>query len=107
MRKIIFRGYAKTIGTDFAHADLYPADTPDSVLDEAAWEYAVENAQSFGWDLTDDPDDIENDENDDNYCTADEIGAYWEEYNGEKHDDERCGGGSFEEDFARQAERMN
>jgi hypothetical protein len=110
MRKIIFRGYAKTVGTDFAEAQLYPDGTPDSVIDNDCWQAAIDNAQMYGWDFVDydfEPEDDENGEDTwDQYCTADDIGSYWEEYNGEEHDGYRGGGGSFEEDFAFQAERM-
>jgi hypothetical protein len=109
MRKIILRGYAKTVGTDFAEAALFEDGTPDSVIDDAAWQAAVDNAAMYGWDFVDydfEPEEDENGEDQwDHYCTADDIGSYWEEYNGEEHDGHRCGG-SFEEDFARQAERM-
>lgn len=106
MRKIIFRGYAKTVGTDFAEAQLYSNDTPDSVIDDDCWQAAIDNAQMYGWDFVDYDFEPEDEDDWDHYCTADDIGSYWEEYDPEKHDGERCGGGSFEEDFAKQAERM-
>lgn len=107
MRKIIFRGSAKTVGTDFAEAALYPDDTPDHILDRDCWEAAVANSEMYGWELVDDYDyDSEDDSYYDNYCTYDDINGYWEEYDPEEHDGHRAGGGSFEEDFARQAERM-
>lgn len=103
MRKIILRGYAKTAGTDFAEAALFEDGTPDSVIDEAAWYAAIDNAAMYGYDYTGD-DCIIGDEDDeegawDRYITDSELGHYWEEYNGEEHDGLRCGGGSFEEDF--------
>lgn len=106
MRKIIFRGYAKTVGTNFAEAQLYPDDTPDSVIDDDCWQAAIDNAQMYGWDFVDYDFEPEDEDDWEHYCTADDIGSYWEVYNGEEHDGERCGGGSFEDDFVMQAERM-
>ena len=96
MRKIIFRGSAKTVGTSFAYAALYPTDVDEKVLNNDAWQAAVENAEMYGWQLTEE--DCPDEDWYDNYCTADEIDGWWEDYNGD--DGERCGGGSFEEDFA-------
>lgn len=107
MRKIILRGYAKTVGTDFAEAVLFSDDATDAQIDAAAWDAAVENAQMYGWDFVGEDYEPEDEDDWENYCTADDIGGYWEEYNGKEHDGHRCGGGSFEDDFARQAERMN
>jgi hypothetical protein len=108
MRKIILRGCAKTVGTDFAEAMLYTADTPDSVLDEDCWQAAIYNAEMYGWEYTGDDWETEDEDEDvwDHYISDSDIGCYWEEYNCEEHDGLRMGGGSFEEDFARQAERM-
>lgn len=105
MRKIILRGSAKTVGTDFAEAALFEAGTPDSVLDQACWEAAIENAAMYGWEYSGDDCILEDDEYD-NYVTDSELGYQWEEYDAEKHDMLRIGGGSFEDDFARQMERM-
>lgn len=100
MRKVILRGYAKTVGTDFAEAAIFEEGTPDSVIDDAAWQAAIANAEMYGYDYTGD-DCILEDENYDRYITDSELGYYWEDYNGEDHDGHRCGGGSFEEDFER------
>lgn len=105
MRKIIFTGYAKTVGTDFAVAQLYTADTPNSALDEDSFQFSLDNAQMYGWEYSGD-DCILDDEEYDNYVTDSELGYQWEEYDAEKHDMLRIGGGSFEDDFARQLERM-
>ncbi len=101
MRKVILRGYAKTVGTDFAEAAIFEEGTPDSVIDEAAWQAAIDNAEMFGYDFIHDDYDIdaEDEDNWDRYITDSELGYYWEDYNGEDHDGHRCGGGSFEEDF--------
>ena len=104
MRKIIFTGYAKTVGTDFAQAELYPADTTNAQLDEDAFQYSLQNAEMYGWEYI--GDDCIYDDDYDNYVTDSELGYQWEEYDAEKHDMLRMGGGSFEDDFAYQLERM-
>lgn len=106
MRKIILRGYAKTVGTDFAEAALFDDDTPDCVIDEAAWHAAIANAEMYGYYYTGDDCIYDSEEDDvwDRYISDSEMGYYWEEYNGEEHDGIRMGGGSFEEDFERLAQ---
>ena len=105
MRKVIFRGSAKTVGTDYAEAHLYRPDVEDEVLNADAWQATVDNAEMYGWSLTAEecPDDDEDGDWYDNYCHGDELDGWWEDYNPEVHDELRCGGGSFEEDFAWQA----
>jgi len=106
MRKIIFTGYAKTVGTDFAQAELYPAGTSNAALDEDAFQYSLQNAEMYGWEYVGDDCIFDEDEYE-NYVTDSELGYQWEEYDPEKHDMLRIGGGSFEDDFAMQAGRMN
>lgn len=109
MRKIILRGSAKTVGTDFAEAALYPEGTPDSTLDSDCWYAAIDNAAMFGWDyVTSDyvpEEDFESEDDEyqfwDSICTDDDLNYYWEEYDPAKHDCIRMGGGSFEDDFER------
>lgn len=102
MRKVIFRGSAKTVGTSYVEAHLYTTDTDEKSIDADAWDFAVQNAEMYGWQLTEEhcTDDDEDGEWYDSYCTSDEIDGWWEDYNPEVHDELRCGGGSFEEDFA-------
>ena len=105
MRKIIFTGYAKTVGTDFAQAELYEANVTNAQLDEDAFQYSLQNAEMYGWEYI--GGDCIYDDDYDNYVTDSELGYGWEEYDPEKHDMLRIGGGSFEEDFAFQMERMS
>lgn len=95
MRKIILRGSAKTVGTDFVEAILVPSDDK---ITEYCYEASVENAQMYGWNLVDDysTDEYESE------VTADDLEYWWEDYYPEEHDGLRAGGGSFEEDFALQ-----
>lgn len=99
MRKIILRGYAKTVGTDFAEAALFDEGTPDSVIDDAAWQAAIDNAEMYGYDYI--GEDLENEEYWESHISENDLGYYWEEYNPKEHDMLRMGGGSFEEDFER------
>lgn len=100
MRKVVLRGCAKTVGTDFVQAAVFDDDTPDSVIDEAAWQASIDNAEMYGYEYIGDDCILEDeDEDEDRYITDSELGYYWEDYNGEDHDGHRCGGGSFEEDF--------
>lgn len=113
MRKIIIRGHAKTVGTDFTEAVLYRANTLDSVLEEDCFQASIDNASMYGWDFVDSYWEPESEDPEEQYeewlsvCTDDELGYTWEEYDSEKHDMLRIGGGSFEDDFAMQMERMN
>jgi len=100
MRKIILRGSAKTVGTDFAEALLVSNDTSDDKITEYCYEASVENAQMYGWDLVDD---YSNEY--DNEVTSDDLEYWWEEYDSEEHEGLRAGGGSFEEDFSLQSEQ--
>lgn len=106
MRKIILRGSAKTADTDFAEAQLYMLDTDERIINDDAWQAAVENAEMYGWQITEEDCSDDDEEWYDSYCTANEIDGWWEDYNGEEHDELRCGGGSFEEDFALLAARL-
>jgi hypothetical protein len=101
MRKIIFTGSAKTVGTNFAEAELYPAEATNAQLDEDAFQYSVQNAEMYGWEYVGD-DCILDDDEYENYVTDSELSYQWEEYDPEKHDMLRIGGGSFEDDFALQ-----
>lgn len=96
MRKIILQGAAKTVGTDFAEAVAFHDDVTEDQLDKAAWEASIENAEMYGWSYTG-SDELVDDEDD--YISDSELDYYWEDYDPEKHDGLRIGGGSFEGDF--------
>lgn len=102
MRKIIFRGSGKTVGTDFAEAQLVPDNITDEQLSQYAYDISVENAQMYGWDLVDDYSENEYEHE----VTSDDLEYYWEEYDPEEHDGLRIGGGSFEDTFALQMEQL-
>lgn len=85
MRKIVLRGSAKTVCTDFAFLVEVPDDISNEELDRMAWEESIENAGSYGWDYTGSDELLEDDEYD-QYVTDSELEYYWEEYDPEKHD---------------------
>lgn len=97
MRKIILQGSGKYVGMDFAEALLVPDDTTIEQLDEYAWEAAVASADMYGYYLVED---YSEDEDASEYeVTGDDLCGSWEDYDPEKHDMLRAGGGSFEDDF--------
>lgn len=97
MRKIILQGSGKYVGMDFAEALLVPDDTTIELLNEYAWEASVATAEIYGYYLVHDYSEDE----DASECevTVDDLSAWWEDYDPEKHDMLRAGGGSFEGDF--------
>lgn len=101
MRKIIGFLNVGMLGCDVAEAFVFDAETPDFMIDKAIHEAAIEWAQSYRnieWDDVEETDDyVEGCD----FEYAENIESYWQDYNGAEHDNHRCGGGSFEEDFAR------
>lgn len=77
MRKIVLRGSAGIVGTDYC--ELYEADNEtDEELSDIAWETAVNWAQSYGVE--------EGEEDEEGYENFQNIDGWWEEYNPEEHD---------------------
>lgn len=99
MRKIILQGSGKYVGMDFAEALLVPDDTTNSKLDQYAWEASVASAEMYGYYLVDDYSEDEDGAFLEYEVTGDDLGYFWEDYDPEKHDMIRGGGGSFEDDF--------
>lgn len=73
----------------------------DNEISDMAWELAIECANSFGdFYSMDDAESLkESDEWDDRSFCDEDLEYTWEEYNPEKHDMHRSGGGSFLEEF--------
>lgn len=100
MRKIIGFLNVGMAGCDVAEAFVFEDETPDFFIDRTIHEAGLDWASSF---RNIEFDDVEET---DEYCEgsdfeyAENIESYWEEYKPE-HDDQRTGGGSFEDDFAR------
>jgi hypothetical protein len=103
MRKIIVHcDNSKSAGCDCYEALLVDDATSDDEIDEIAFELACEQASHY-WDVVD-PSEVDEDRDEDEVIYTDQIEATREEYDPEKHDMLRCGGGSFEDDFARMIE---
>lgn len=78
MRKIVLRGDAGIVGTDYC--ELYEAENEtDAELSDIAWETAVAHAQSYG---IEEPDEDDEDREYD-FCN---VEGWWEEYDPEEHD---------------------
>jgi hypothetical protein len=90
-------GYA---GMDAHEALLMPDDHTEDELSQVVWDMAVDHASSYGVEVGD-SDSFDPDDNDNEY-SGENVAGFAELYDPEKHDGLRCGGGSFEEDFAAQ-----
>lgn len=96
MRKLIahlITGYA---GSDARVAVTFDDDTPERVISDELYDMAVQHAEAYG--IYPYPDEDLGEDDDENDYT-DNIEAYYEVYDPEKHDMLRAGGGSFENDF--------
>ena len=103
MRKLIVHAdTSKSIGCDAYIALGVDDDASEDEINSMANEIAMEHIGGY-FDIVD-PNDVEDsdeyDEYDDSVCMLDEVESCWEDYDAEKHDMLRSGGGSFEEDFA-------
>jgi len=90
--RVIIQGSGPTVGMEYTDAlGIY-----DSFKDaeEDALSYAADHVSAYGYDWNPDGED-------DYETTCTELNYSLEEYDPAKHDDERSGGGSFEEDFER------
>lgn len=85
MRKIVFRGHADIVGTDYARLEEIEDDVDGPItngaLDDWAEELGIEWANMFEPDIGGEDDDYEDVED---YYQA--CGWWWEEYNPEMHD---------------------
>lgn len=84
MRKIVFFASTGYVGMDRARLEEWDPATSDKILDEWAYDYALDNADSFGlypWPDVDE-DEIPEEERDQ---YTDNIEGWWEEYNPTKH----------------------
>lgn len=102
MKKVIgFLSNSKAVGMDAAEAFTFSDDDTDEYISKVIWYAAVEHADNYFNLIEGDPSESGFDEDDDynNYILLEEVEAHWELYNGENHDNQRSGGGSFEEDF--------
>jgi hypothetical protein len=105
MKKII--GFLNTgmPGCSVAEAYLVPDDADDAYISDMVWEESCTWAGHY-MDVVSDSEvgDLNPDDEGTDWINASDIDCYWEVYNGDEHDGERTGGGSFEKDFERLAQ---
>lgn len=92
MKKIVFFLHTGYAGMDAVEFCEYDDDVTDQQLDQEAWMFALQNAESYGiYPESDREDNGELDEEfDDNY--SDNIEGYWELYDPDKHNGYAVGG---------------
>lgn len=96
MRKIVIQMNAGYAGTDSAEFVLVPNDMTDEELSDYAYQCGLAHAEMYGvYPEADRPDDFDEEEADSwsSYSYSDNIEGWWEEYDPEKHDGLRVGGG--------------
>ena len=92
MRKIIFKFHTGFCGMDGIDYQENPDDVTDKELDDEAWFAALQHAETYGIYPTPDRED-DNEDDDENY--SDNIEGSWEDYDPEKHDMLKPGGGKW------------
>lgn len=95
MRKLIAHFYTGFCGSDARVAVTFEDGVSDEEISEDLYWMAVQHAESYG--IYPYPECEEDMDEDTEYTSS--IEASWEEYDPEKHDRYRAGGGSFESDF--------
>lgn len=84
-------------GMDGAVVFSMPADASDEEVQDEAYQYALQHAESYGYYPTEDCDGMDDEEMES--CSSDGIEGYAVPYDPELHDRYRSGVGSFMEDF--------
>lgn len=99
MRKII--GFLNTgmNGCSAAQAYIFADDDTDDYIDSIIHQESIQQAESYLDVVSDDTEETDEYFEGTDFVYESEIDGYWEDYNGDDHDGQRCGGGSFEEDF--------
>lgn len=102
MRKMIVHLSVGFAGMDGYEALLVEDDATEEEIAQEAWYMALDHAERYGYYPTDDYREDDEDEDDpwnrDSY--SDNIDGCAEDYDPDRHDMHRAGGGSFELDFA-------
>jgi hypothetical protein len=103
MRKMIVHLSVGFAGMDAYEALLVEDDATEDEIAQEAWHMALDHAERYGYYPTDDYSEDGEDEDDggwdrDHY--SHNIEGCAEDYDPDRHDMKRAGGGSFELDFA-------
>lgn len=96
MRKIVF-GFGVSADCrlhGLIDAQEFEDEMTNDELDDTAWEIAVQEAERYGY-YPESWRDEEEDDYDDNGGGYADIDAWWEEYDADKHDPKKPGGGSW------------
>lgn len=83
--KVVFFADAGMAGTDTAAGFILVRDTTESELDEKAWRFGVDWAESYGIYPRSEYED-EDDFDEDDECYSDGIEGFWDIYYAEKHE---------------------
>jgi len=85
--KIVFRAHPGFVGADHAEGYVLVHDYPESVIDDAAWQFGLEWAESYGvYPREEYITDLEEDEDEYGDQYSDGIEGWWEVYDAKKHD---------------------
>jgi hypothetical protein len=83
-KKMVLVLYASVGAEEYEFYNV-PVDVSKGLLDQYAWESAVDFASGYGIYPEPDFSDVEDDEDDDTEY-SDDISGHWEDYDPEKHD---------------------
>lgn len=95
MRRIAFILETGTVGTDACEVLEFEDTVTDEQLNETGRELALNNAEAYGIYPAYEYDREDGDEDDGGDTYSDDISSYWEEYDPEKHDQLKPGGGTW------------
>jgi hypothetical protein len=101
MRRVIGFLNVGMIGCSVADAFVFEDDASDKFISDTIWEASVDWANSYRDVVSNETEETDDYVEGSDFEREENIDSYWEDYNGENHDMERTGGGSFEEDFER------
>lgn len=99
MIKIILFASGPTVGTDATTVELFPDDCTEKDFNDACFQFSIDNAEMYGYDVSDGSY-IEDGEESEMTCDTADLDYSWAYYDPEQHDILRAGGGSFADDFA-------
>jgi hypothetical protein len=98
MRNLIVHLSTGYCGMDAYDVLAVPEDLTDRQIDEEVWMMACQHAENYGYPEADFEDE-EVSEEEYHEWMSNHVDYWWEDYEPERHDMYRSGGGSFSEDF--------
>ncbi len=85
MIKIVFRGSAPLMGTDYAYFEEFPVMPSERELEEIALQHAYDHTESFGT-VFENEEDEGFDQDDSRHFLMSDIDGWWEVYDPAKHE---------------------